>query len=377
MAGIYIHIPFCKQACSYCDFHFSTKLTNKKSVLSAVEKELKLRSNYLGQELVDTIYLGGGTPSLLSEIELQSIFQTVLNNYTVSDHAEITLEANPDDLTKVKLQELKQTPINRLSIGVQSFFEEDLRFMNRAHNAKEAVTSIQNAKEVGFDNLSIDLIFGSQTTSNEMWQRNLSIFFDLGINHLSAYSLTIEEKTALAHNIAKGKVENIDDEKNYTQYLILQNAIKENGFEQYELSNYCIDESYSKHNTSYWQNKKYLGIGPSAHSFNGISRQWNVKNNALYTKAINEGNSYFEKEELSEIDRYHEYLITSLRTKWGVDVSKMDMLFSPSIVEHFNTKMFFVDKSLVDLSHDNLTVKSDNLFQSDEVVRQLMIDLKE
>jgi len=377
MAGIYIHIPFCKQACSYCDFHFSTKLTNKKSVLSAIEKELKLRSNYLGQELVDTIYLGGGTPSLLSEIELQSIFQTVLNNYTVSDHAEITLEANPDDLTKVKLQELKQTPINRLSIGVQSFFEEDLRFMNRAHNAKEAVTSIQNAKEVGFDNLSIDLIFGSQTTSNEMWQRNLSIFFDLGINHLSAYSLTIEEKTALAHNIAKGKVENIDDEKNYTQYLILQNAIKENGFEQYELSNYCIDESYSKHNTSYWQNKKYLGIGPSAHSFNGISRQWNVKNNALYTKAINEGNSYFEKEELSEIDRYHEYLITSLRTKWGVDVSKMDMLFSPSIVEHFNTKMFFVDKSLVDLSHDNLTVKSDNLFQSDEVVRQLMIDLKE
>lgn len=377
MAGIYIHIPFCKQACSYCDFHFSTKLTNKKSVLSAVEKELKLRSNYLGQELVDTIYLGGGTPSLLSEIELQSIFQTVLNNYTVSDHAEITLEANPDDLTKVKLQELKQTPINRLSIGVQSFFEEDLRFMNRAHNAKEAVTSIQNAKEVGFDNLSIDLIFGSQTTSNEMWQRNLSIFFDLGINHLSAYSLTVEEKTALAHNIAKGKVENIDDEKNYTQYLILQNAIKENGFEQYELSNYCIDESYSKHNTSYWQNKKYLGIGPSAHSFNGISRQWNVKNNTLYTKAINEGNSYFEKEELSEIDRYHEYLITSLRTKWGVDVSKMDMLFSPSIVEHFNTKMFFVDKSLVDLSHDNLTVKSDNLFQSDEVVRQLMIDLKE
>jgi len=377
MAGIYIHIPFCKQACSYCDFHFSTKLTNKKSVLSAIEKELKLRSNYLGQELVDTIYLGGGTPSLLSEIELQSIFQTVLNNYTVSDHAEITLEANPDDLTKVKLQELKQTPINRLSIGVQSFFEEDLRFMNRAHNAKEAVTSIQNAKEVGFDNLSIDLIFGSQTTSNEMWQRNLSIFFDLGINHLSAYSLTVEEKTALAHNIAKGKVKNIDDEKNYTQYLILQNAIKENGFEQYELSNYCIDESYSKHNTSYWQNKKYLGIGPSAHSFNGISRQWNVKNNALYTKAINEGNSYFEKEELSEIDRYHEYLITSLRTKWGVDVSKMDMLFSPSIVEHFKTKMFFVDKSLVDLSHDNLTVKSDNLFQSDEVVRQLMIDLKE
>ena len=374
MAGIYIHIPFCKEACSYCDFHFSTKLTNKKSVVSAIEKELELRSNYIGKELVDTSYIGGGTPSLLNEVELQSIFHAVLHNYNVSENAEITLEGNPDDLTKKKLKELKQTPINRLSIGVQSFFEEDLRFMNRAHNAAEAIESIQNAKEVGFDSISIDLIFGSQTTTNEMWQKNLETFFELGINHLSAYSLTIEEKTALAHNIAKGKVENVDDEKNYTQYLMLQNAIQLQGFEQYELSNYCKNESYSKHNTSYWQSKNYLGIGPSAHSFDGTSRQWNVRNNSLYLKAIDNKTSYFEKEGLTEIDRYHEFLITSLRTKWGINVAELKVLFSPFIVDHFNRKMLSINKSTIDLSNKYLVVKSAYLFQSDDVVRELMID---
>ncbi len=314
MAGIYIHIPFCKQACSYCDFHFSTKLTNKQKVLGAIEKELELRANYIGEELVETVYLGGGTPSLLNQAELQSLFDKIHARFDVSEKAEITLEANPDDLTLEKLQELKKTPINRLSIGVQSFFEEDLRFMNRAHNSSEALQSIDNAQKLGFENISIDLIFGSQTTTNEMWQKNLDTFFALGINHLSAYSLTIEEKTALAHQVAKGKISTIDDEKNYAQYLMLQEAIEQHGFEQYELSNYCKNKSYSKHNTSYWQSKKYLGVGPSAHSFDGVSRQWNVRNNSLYLKAIENGTSYFEKEELSEIDRYHEYLITSLRT---------------------------------------------------------------
>ena len=375
MAGIYIHIPFCKQACSYCDFHFSTKLTNKNSVLSAIEKELELRANYLGEELVKTIYLGGGTPSLLNEVELQSLFNTVHSNFNVSKETEITLEANPDDLTKEKLQELKQTPINRLSIGVQSFFEEDLRFMNRAHNATEALESIQNAKKVGFNKLSIDLIFGSQTTTNEMWQKNLNTFFDLGINHLSAYSLTIEEKTALAHQVAKGKVENVDDEKNYTQYLMLQQAIQQHGFEQYELSNYCKNSSFSKHNTSYWQSKKYLGVGPSAHSFDGISRQWNVRNNSLYLKAIENKTSYFEKEDLSEIDRYHEYLITSLRTKWGINLAELKNSFSSEIVQHFDLKKLVLNESIVDLTTKSLVVKPKYLFQSDEVVRELMVQL--
>ncbi len=376
MAGMYIHIPFCKQACSYCDFHFSTKLSNKQAVLSAIKKELELRANYIGNELVETIYLGGGTPSLLNEVELQSLFRTVHSTFNVSKEAEITLEANPDDLTQEKLQELKQTSINRLSIGVQSFFEEDLRFMNRAHNATEALESIQYAKELGFNNLSIDLIFGGQTTTNKMWQKNLDTFFELGINHLSAYSLSIEEKTALAHQVAKGKVENVDDEQNYAQYLMLQKAVQKNAFEQYELSNYCKNKSYSKHNTSYWQNKKYIGVGPSAHSFNRVSRQWNVRNNSLYLKAINNGTGYFEKEELSEIDRYHEYLITSLRTKRGVNLVDLKFLFSSQIVEFFNTKKLFLNKSIVDLSNEALIVKSEYLFQSDEVVRELMVDLE-
>ena len=374
MAGIYIHIPFCKQACSYCDFHFSTKLTNKQKVLGAIEKELELRANYIGEELVETVYLGGGTPSLLNQAELQSLFDKIHARFDVSEKAEITLEANPDDLTLEKLQELKKTPINRLSIGVQSFFEEDLRFMNRAHNSSEALQSIDNAQKLGFENISIDLIFGSQTTTNEMWQKNLDTFFALGINHLSAYSLTIEEKTALAHQVAKGKISTIDDEKNYAQYLMLQEAIEQHGFEQYELSNYCKNKSYSKHNTSYWQSKKYLGVGPSAHSFDGVSRQWNVRNNSLYLKAIENGTSYFEKEELSEIDRYHEYLITSLRTKWGININHFEASFSSFIIDHFNLKKILLNESIIDLSIENLVVKSQYLFQSDEVVRELMVD---
>ena len=376
MAGIYIHPPFCKQACSYCDFHFSTKLSNKQNVLAAIEKELEFRANYIRTEVVETIYFGGGTPSLLSQSEIQAILKKVNDVYTVSKSAEITLEANPDDLTMAKLKELKQTSVNRLSVGVQSFFEKDLKFMNRAHNAEEAIQSIRNAKEVGFANISIDLIFGSQTTSNEMWQQNLDTFFDLEVNHLSAYSLTVEEKTALAHQVAKGKVENVDDEKNYHQYLMLQGAIKENSFEQYELSNYCKNEAYSKHNTSYWQNKKYLGVGPSAHSFDGVSRQWNLRNNAQYVKAVNTETSFFEKEDLSEIDRYHEYLITSLRTKWGAELSYIENSFSEYIASHFTNKSQILNTSIIDMSHNSLKIKPDFLFQSDEVVRELMVDFE-
>jgi oxygen-independent coproporphyrinogen-3 oxidase len=376
MAGIYIHIPFCKQACSYCDFHFSTKLNNKQKVLNGIEKELELRVAYIGEETVETIYLGGGTPSLLSDTEIQSLLTKINSLFDVSSDAEITLEANPDDLTLNKLKELKDTSINRLSIGVQSFFEKDLRFMNRAHNSSEALDCIKNAQKVEFSNISVDLIFGSQTTTKEMWQKNLDTFFDLGINHLSAYSLTIEEKTALAHQVAKGKVENVNDEQNYEQYLMLQKAIKQNGFEQYELSNYCKNGAYSKHNTSYWQSKKYLGVGPSAHSFNDTSRQWNVRNNLLYSKAIENGTAYFEKEELSEIDRYHEHLITSLRTMWGINLNSLNVSFSDLILSQFYLKVETLNKTIVNLSAEYLTVKPEYLFQSDEIVRELMIDFE-
>lgn len=374
MAGIYIHIPFCKQACSYCDFHFSTNVSRKADVLEALQLEIKKRANYLQENKVDTIYFGGGTPSLLSNNELLEIFEGLNKQFNLSADAEITLEANPDDLSKEKLLALKASPINRLSIGVQSFFDEDLRFMNRAHLAEEAFDAIKKAQDIGFENLNVDLIFGGHTTSNKMWEQNLNHFFELNVPHLSAYSLTIEEKTLLANKIQKGKLSPVDDTKNYEQYLMLQQAVKERGFEQYELSNYCKDGQISRHNTAYWFGKKYLGLGPSAHSFNGTSRQWNLRNNARYVNAIETGKDYYEKEELSEIDQYHEYLITSLRTKWGIDLKEIEKRFSKHIQEHFIAKRAKLNAGTIENNGNQLKIKAALLFQSDEVVRELMID---
>lgn len=374
MAGIYIHIPFCKQACSYCDFHFSTNVSRKADVLEALQLEIKKRANYLQENKVDTIYFGGGTPSLLSNNELLEIFEGLNKQFNLSADAEITLEANPDDLSKEKLLALKASPINRLSIGVQSFFDEDLRFMNRAHLAEEAFDAIKKAQDIGFENLNVDLIFGGHTTSNKMWEQNLNHFFELNVPHLSAYSLTIEEKTLLANKIQKGKLSPVDDTKNYEQYLMLQQAVKERGFEQYELSNYCKDGQISRHNTAYWFGKKYLGLGPSAHSFNGTSRQWNLRNNARYVNAIKTGKDYYEKEELSEIDQYHEYLITSLRTKWGIDLKEIEKRFSKHIQEHFIAKRAKLNAGTIENNGNQLKIKAALLFQSDEVVRELMID---
>ena len=373
MAGIYIHIPFCKQACSYCDFHFSTNISRKKEVLQALQLEMHGRANYLQGQTVETIYFGGGTPSLLTNEELQEIFAGLNKQFKVSPNAEITLEANPDDLNKSKLSELKSSPINRLSIGVQSFFDEDLKFMNRGHSAKEAFESLKNAQDVGFENLNIDLIFGGQTTSNKMWEQNLNHFFELQVSHLSAYSLTIEEKTALWAKINQGKVSAIDDYKNYEHYKMLQQAIDAHNFQQYEVSNYCNKENYSKHNTSYWFGINYLGLGPSAHSFNGKSRQWNVRNNIKYIKALKEGMPYFEQELLTEEDQYNEYLITSLRTKWGIKKSEVSTRFSSTIQAHFEEKQRALNIEETENSKDSLIVKRPYLFQSDEIVRELMI----
>lgn len=372
MAGIYIHIPFCKQACSYCNFHFSTQLSRKSELIDCLVAELEKRKNYLIGEKIESIYFGGGTPSLLEEDDLKAIFQQIYLLYDVVDSAEITLEANPDDLNREKLKALKNTPINRLSIGVQSFFDEDLQLMNRAHAAHEAIKSIKNAQDFGFEQLNIDLIFGSQTTSDEMWLANLEQFKALSIPHLSAYSLTVEEKTALSHKIKSGKIEAVDEEKNYRQYILLQEFIEQNGFEQYELSNYCKSENYAKHNTSYWQGKSYLGIGPSAHSYNGSSRQWNINNNIKYIQAIKSSENYFEVEELSEIERYHDYLITALRTKWGIDFQKIDA-FSEKISTHFYKQIKQLNFPGIIHHKLGLSVDSAHLFQSDEVVRELMI----
>jgi len=372
MAGIYIHIPFCKQACSYCNYHFSTQLNRRDEMVSALIQEIEERKAYLNGEAVTSIYFGGGTPSLLSHKSLDQLFESLFKNFTVSKDAEITLEANPDDLTKEKLKELIKTPINRLSIGVQSFLEEDLRFMNRAHSAEEALKSIQLSQDIGFNQLNIDLIYGSQSTTDSMWAYSLEQFFKLKIPHLSAYTLTIEEKTALEHQIKSGITTPLDDGRNYRQYEMLQAGIKANNFEQYELSNYCVNEQYAKHNTAYWQGKEYLGIGPSAHSFNGHSRQWNISNNALFIKAVEENKPYFEIENLSEIDQYHEFLITSLRTKWGLSLKDLEK-FSPSINKHFLKQIKSISADTINLTSTYLKVKPSYFFQSDEVIRTLMI----
>ena len=335
MAGIYIHIPFCLQACHYCDFHFSTSLQQKDAFLSALEKEIVFRKNYLDRtEKIESIYFGGGTPSLLSEQELLRIFDLLFKQYTIDSNVEITLEANPEDLSKEKIKALKRTPINRFSIGIQSFFEEDLKFMNRAHTAERAMGAVKSSQDAGFENLSIDLIYGTPTLTNENWKTNLQKAFELEVKHISAYCLTVEEKTALHKFIASGKVKNVDEEKSAAHFEILLKAMQQNGFIQYEISNFCRENFYSRHNSNYWKRKKYIGFGPSAHSYNGASRQWNIRNNALYIQSLENGKLNFDKEELTAVQNYNEYIMTGLRTMWGVDLALVEENFGKYILSY-------------------------------------------
>ena len=292
-------------------------------MVDAILKEIDLQKNYLADKTIETIYFGGGTPSLLDERDLNLFFEKIHQVYSVSQNAEITLEANPDDLTLEKLQMLQTTPINRLSIGVQSFAEVDLQFMNRAHNSMEAQSCIQNAQSIGFDNLTVDLIYGSPTTSNEQWEANVQQLFDFKIPHLSCYCLTVEPGTALDHFVKKGKAQPVDEEKSAHQFETLMQMMESNGYDHYEISNFAKPDRYARHNSNYWFGKSYLGVGPSAHSFDGKSRQWNIANNAKYLKALGEDNLTFEKEILTIEQQYNEYVMTSLRTMWGCDLEKI------------------------------------------------------
>ena len=352
MAGIYLHIPFCKQACNYCDFHFSTSTKLKSNFVEALLKEMSLRKEYLDEEKIHSIYFGGGTPSLLSKEELKLIFDALYNLFDIDENAEITLEANPDDLNFEKLQVLKNSPVNRLSIGIQSFREEDLLFMNRAHNAKEAYSVVTSCRAMGFDNLSIDLIYGTPGLSDEAWKENLQIAFDLGVSHISSYALTVEEKTALYQQIKKGLLAPVDEVQSADQFKILMIEMLKNGYEQYEISNFCLPGHYSRHNSNYWKKDKYLGLGPSAHSFHGDSRLWNVANNAIYIKAINAGELPFEEEVLSTIDAYNEYVMTSLRTVWGCDTKQIKKDFSEVLASYFveEAKAYLLDGHLEETS---------------------------
>lgn len=323
---LYIHIPFCRQACYYCDFHFSTSLRNRNEFLSALKKEILLQKNYfiseprtLNSEL-QTIYFGGGTPSVLSQREIMEIFETLSKYFTIRGDAEITLEANPDDCLKEKLTTLAHTPVNRLSIGIQSFSDEDLNFLHRIHNSNQAIQSVKNAREAGFENISVDLIYGIPTLTDEQWKKNIETTFALNIPHVSCYALTVEKKTALFSFIKKKKIPPVDEEKTVRQFELLMDEMEKNGFMQYEISNFCKKGFYSKHNSGYWTGEKYLGLGPSAHSYNGEDRQWNISSNAAYIQSLKKGIIPSEKETLTEMQKFNEYILLSLRTMWGINL---------------------------------------------------------
>ncbi|MGY6649981.1 radical SAM family heme chaperone HemW [Wenyingzhuangia sp. IMCC45574] len=326
MSGIYIHIPFCKKACHYCDFHFSTSLKYKEAFLQALEIEMELRANEFKGEVVETIYFGGGTPSVLEIDEIKDILFVVHKYYSVVKNPEITLEANPDDLSNDKIRSLAQTPINRLSVGVQSFGDKELQMMNRAHSAKEVLQSLQTATQL-FQNITIDLMYGIPGLSNEEWEANIQQALDFGIQHISSYALTVEEGTALHHFIQKGTYPELDENLAATHFNILVDKLTKAGFDHYEISNFGKPAFYSKHNTSYWLGKTYLGFGPSAHSYNGNIRSWNVSNNAKYIKTLNKGELPSTQEELSRADVYNELLMTGLRTIWGVSLEKIEQDF--------------------------------------------------
>jgi oxygen-independent coproporphyrinogen-3 oxidase len=327
MAGIYIHIPFCKQACHYCDFHFSTSVKYKGEILQALLQEIRLQKHYLDNETIETIYFGGGTPSLLAADEINQLIDTITQLHVVAPMAEITLEANPDDLDQQKVKALRQTPVNRFSIGIQSFFDEDLAWMNRVHRSNEAEASVKRAQDAGFENITADLIYGYPLLSDQKWKHNLSKMFELGIPHISAYAMTVEPQTALAAFISKKKQPPMSEDQSAAQFNLMLEAMETNGFEQYEISNFCKPNHYSRHNSNYWKGVTYLGIGPSAHSFNGDTRQWNVANNALYMKAIGQENRIpAEIEELTQTNRLNEYIMTALRTKWGIEIDKLNTI---------------------------------------------------
>ncbi|WP_291116684.1 radical SAM family heme chaperone HemW [Empedobacter sp. UBA7248] len=371
MAGIYIHIPFCKQKCSYCDFHFSTNLQHKSNLIQAINKELEIRKNEISTPL-ETIYFGGGTPSILSETELESIFETIYKNYSTKNLKEITLEANPDDLNNEKLNFLKSTPINRFSIGVQSFFEEDLKLMNRAHNAQEAETSIKLAQDFGFENITIDLIYGSTTTTNEMWKQNLQKAIELNVPHISSYALTVEEKTILDHQIKKGITKPVDEDRQNEQFQLLVDTLTSNDFIQYEISNFGKEDYFSLHNSNYWKGIHYLGIGPSAHSYNGKTRAWNIANNSKYIQTINENKLPQEIEVLNEVEQFNEMIMIGLRTIYGIDLNRINSEFPQPLVNSFYQELNqLINENLVEKKENKIILKPEAKFFADGIASRL------
>ena len=376
MSGIYIHIPFCKQACHYCDFHFSTSMKKKDDMVLALAKEIGMRKNELldsaqDENIIETIYFGGGTPSVLSNEEIIFLISEVYNNYNVVENPEITLEANPDDLSSERILELSNSPINRLSIGIQSFYEDDLKMMNRAHNSAEAKKCLEEATKY-FDNISLDLIYGIPGLSNEMWRQNIQTALDFGIPHISSYALTVEPKTALSKLIQTGKIAAPQDEVASNHFMILVDMLQSNGFIHYELSNFGKENYFSKNNSAYWLGKKYIGIGPSAHSYDGEKRGWNIANNSLYIKAIQNNELPIETEVLTISDRYNEYIMTGLRTIWGVSLDRIENEFGQGYLNYLHKQsQKFLNDDLLSSENNILKPTLKGKFLTDGIASDL------
>jgi oxygen-independent coproporphyrinogen-3 oxidase len=369
LAGIYIHIPFCKQACNYCNFHFSTSLRYKNELVAALLKEAVMQKEYLGDEKVDTIYFGGGTPSLLSVRELKLQIDKLKETFEISKDAEITIEANPDDISVEKLAGWKDVGINRLSIGIQSFFDEDLLWMNRAHNSGQATQNLQLAIQ-HFNNITIDLIYGHPLLTTEKWKQNVDRIIALKIPHLSCYALTVEPKTPLQKLIFEKKKENVRPEKQAEQFLQLMDWLGAVGYEHYEISNFAKRGFRSRHNTSYWRGIKYLGLGPSAHSFDGMSRQWNVSNNKRYIESLDQNKIPFEREVLTPSQKTNEYIMTSLRTKEGLDLSK---LANATRQELIAASKKFIDTGKLILEGDSLILTKNGKLFADGIAAEFFV----
>lgn len=372
---IYIHIPFCKQKCSYCNFHFSTSLNLKEAMLSAIKKELFLRHHELENKTLKSLYFGGGTPSILSYEEIQSLMDEVLKYFDFGENIEITLEANPDDLSQKFLKNLKKSGINRFSIGTQSFHDDDLKLMNRAHDASEAESSIKRAQDIGFENISIDLIYGSPTSDFEIWKQNLNKAVELEVPHISSYALTIEPRTALQNWISKGKIAEPKEEIQNKDFYYMSDFLKSNGFDHYEISNFGKPKYHSQHNTAYWKYQPYLGIGPSSHSYNGSNiRSWNVANNNLYIKKLNENQLPLEKEILSEKDQYNEMVMIGLRTSIGLDINKLNEKFSEKIQKEFKKLIVpKLEENILFIENHHLKIREEEWFFADGIAAGLFI----
>ncbi|MBW6491369.1 MAG: radical SAM family heme chaperone HemW [Lentimicrobium sp.] len=374
MAGIYIHIPYCRQKCHYCNFFSVASGKQLPETMDAICEEALLQKNYLKGLPIDTLYFGGGTPSLINSSHLNKILETLTSSYSIAPGAEITLEANPDDITQKKLDEWKAMGINRLSIGVQSFRDEDLKYLNRVHNSNKALECIQQAQTTGFHNLTIDLIYGIPTLTTEAWMGNLEITRGLEIPHISAYALTVEPRTALEVMIRKGKYAPVDEAQSVSHFKLLVQFMQDNGFLHYEISNFCLPGSFARHNTAYWQGEPYLGLGPSAHSFSGNSRQWNVSGISEYIHSISERTFPIDSEQLTKVQLYNEYVMTGLRTMWGCNAHEIRQRFGEVFYTQFTGRIRkFIDSGLVTESDQDYKLTLSGKLFADGLASDLFI----